>query len=308
MRIMLSLFFVLIPVLAFAQARAPQVKRTNPAELSKPTGYTHIVEVTGAAKMVYISGQIAYDKDGKIVGAGDMKAQAEQVFKNLQIALAAAGATFSDVVKMNTYITDMEKAPAVRLVDASRRSISRLRLTSFCGALSRRTLRPIVVLSCGDDGDDFDLEHEFRPRKVDHLHQRARRRRLAEVARADFANRLRLVHVRDVGVHLHDVRKLRAGGAERRLQVLEHLLRLRLHVARADDVRVLVERDLTGDVHGGVGTGDFHDVRVAGGLRQCRRIGALHPSRPSLRERHRRHDRQERHQNKPDMFSFIKRF
>ena len=118
MRIILSALFVLLPVVAFAQARAPQVKRTNPPTLSKPTGYTHIVEVSGAAKMVYISGQIAFDTNGNVVGAGDMKAQAEQVFKNLNAALTAAGATFSDVVKMNTYITDMDKAPAVREVRA----------------------------------------------------------------------------------------------------------------------------------------------------------------------------------------------
>src|SRR5437868_10669550 len=101
MRAVTTLVFLLVPVLAFAQARAPQVKRTNPPALSKPTGYTHIVEVTGPAKTIYVSGQIAYDKDGKLVGAGDMKAQAEQVFKNLQAALDAAGAKFADVVKMN---------------------------------------------------------------------------------------------------------------------------------------------------------------------------------------------------------------
>ena len=113
MRMALSMLFMLLPVLAFAQ-----VKRTNPPTLSKPTGYTHIVEVNGPGKTIYISGQIALDKDGKVVGAGDMKAQAEQVFKNLQAALEAAGAKFSDVVKMNTYITDMEQAPAVREVRA----------------------------------------------------------------------------------------------------------------------------------------------------------------------------------------------
>jgi 2-iminobutanoate/2-iminopropanoate deaminase len=118
MRIILSTLFLLLPVIAFAQARAPQVKRTNPPTLSKPTGYTHIVEVSGAAKMVYISGQIAFDAQGNVVGAGDMKAQAEQVFKNLDAALTAAGAKFSDIVKMNTYITDMDKAPAVREVRA----------------------------------------------------------------------------------------------------------------------------------------------------------------------------------------------
>ena len=118
MRLMLSMVFMLLPVVALAQARAPQVKRTNPPELSKPTGYTHVVEVTGPNRTIYISGQIAFDKDGKVVGAGDMKAQAEQVFKNLQAALTVAGAKFSDVVKMNTYVTDMEQAPAVREVRA----------------------------------------------------------------------------------------------------------------------------------------------------------------------------------------------
>src|SRR5260370_29952266 len=109
----LSILFLLLPVVAFAQ-----VNRANPPTISKPTGYTHIVEVTGPGKTIYISGQIALDKDGKVVGAGNMKAQAEQVFKNLQAALDAAGAKFSDVVKMNTYITDMEQAPAVREVRA----------------------------------------------------------------------------------------------------------------------------------------------------------------------------------------------
>jgi reactive intermediate/imine deaminase len=114
MRFLLIAAWTMIPVLALAQARAPQVKRVNPPDLTKPTGYTHIVEVNGPARTIYISGQIAYDKAGKVVGEGDMKAQAEQVFKNLQTALAAAGATFSDVVKMNSYITDMSKVQAVR--------------------------------------------------------------------------------------------------------------------------------------------------------------------------------------------------
>jgi reactive intermediate/imine deaminase len=119
MRLLLTGLLAVVPVaVLFAQTRAPQVKRSNPPALSKPTGYTHVVEVTGLSKTIYISGQIALDKDGNVVGAGDMKAQAEQVFRNLQAALASAGAKFSDVVKMNTYLTDMDKAPAVREVRA----------------------------------------------------------------------------------------------------------------------------------------------------------------------------------------------
>jgi reactive intermediate/imine deaminase len=115
MRILLTLLFTAVPALAFAQA--PKIKRTNPPELSKPTGYTHVVEAAGG-KTVYISGQIALDKDGKVVGEGDMKAQAEQVFKNLQAALTSAGATFKDVVKMNTYMTDLSQLQVVRDVRA----------------------------------------------------------------------------------------------------------------------------------------------------------------------------------------------
>src|SRR5436305_7899324 len=115
MRILLMLLLTAVPALASAQA--PKIKRTNPPELSKPTGYTHVVEAT-SGKTVYISGQIALDKDGKVVGEGDMKAQAEQVFKNLQSALTAAGATFKDVVKMNTYMTDMSQVQAIRDIRA----------------------------------------------------------------------------------------------------------------------------------------------------------------------------------------------
>jgi enamine deaminase RidA (YjgF/YER057c/UK114 family) len=103
-----------VAALASAQMPQPHIKRTNPTTLSKPTGYTHVVETVGPVKTVYISGQIAYDESGNVVGANDMKAQAEQVFRNLDVALKAAGATFADVVKMNSYITDMTKAQAVR--------------------------------------------------------------------------------------------------------------------------------------------------------------------------------------------------
>jgi 2-iminobutanoate/2-iminopropanoate deaminase len=113
MRLLLTTIFALIPVLTMAQ-----ISRSNPPSLSTPTGYTHIVEVTGPVKMIYIAGQVAFDKEGQVVGGNDMKAQAEQVFKNLEAALTAAGAKFTDVVKMNTFITDMDGAAAVREVRA----------------------------------------------------------------------------------------------------------------------------------------------------------------------------------------------
>jgi reactive intermediate/imine deaminase len=118
MRTTLSALFLLVPTMALAQGNAPQIKRTNPPALSTPTGYTHVVEVSGPGKTIYIAGQVAFDKEGKVVGAGDMKAQAEQVFKNLEAALSAAGAKFSDVVKMNTYVTDISQLAAIREIRA----------------------------------------------------------------------------------------------------------------------------------------------------------------------------------------------
>ena len=87
----------------------------NPTELTKPTGYTHVVKAA-PGRTIYISGQIAFDRDGKVVGAGDFRAQAIQVFENLKAALAGAGATYDHVVKVTTFVTDMKYAPILREV------------------------------------------------------------------------------------------------------------------------------------------------------------------------------------------------
>jgi enamine deaminase RidA (YjgF/YER057c/UK114 family) len=70
--------------------------------------YSHVVTVTGPGKLVFIAGQLARDSNGNIVGPNDMRAQLEQTFKNLDACLKAAGATWADVVKTNTYVTDYE--------------------------------------------------------------------------------------------------------------------------------------------------------------------------------------------------------
>ncbi|CAM5523074.1 Enamine deaminase RidA (YjgF/YER057c/UK114 family) OS=Streptomyces griseomycini OX=66895 GN=FHS37_006197 PE=4 SV=1 [Streptomyces griseomycini] len=68
--------------------------------------------------MVAVSGQLALDEEGKVVGEGDAGAQARQVFENLRRCLAAAGATFDDVVKLTFFVTDMAHMPAVRAARA----------------------------------------------------------------------------------------------------------------------------------------------------------------------------------------------
>ena len=85
----------------------------NPPELHKPFGYSHVAEVTGG-KLVYIAGQVALDAAGNLVGKDDFAAQARQVFANLKSALAAAGAGFHHVIKLNYYCADSVD-PAVHL-------------------------------------------------------------------------------------------------------------------------------------------------------------------------------------------------
>ena len=84
------------------------VRHLNPKTLSAPPGYTHVVEVTGPGRTVYIAGQIGLDRNGKVVGApGDARAQMVQAFENLKSALAEVGATFKDVVKITNYLVDI---------------------------------------------------------------------------------------------------------------------------------------------------------------------------------------------------------
>lgn len=58
---------------------------------------------------IYVSGQVAYNAEGRLVGEGDIKAQTRQVFDNIRAVLAAAGAGMADIIKINTYITDQSK-------------------------------------------------------------------------------------------------------------------------------------------------------------------------------------------------------
>jgi enamine deaminase RidA (YjgF/YER057c/UK114 family) len=87
----------------------------NPETLSKPTGYTHLVE-TRAGRTVFISGQIALDKNGNIVGVNDFEAQARQAFENVRQALEAVGLTFDHVVKLGLYVTDISHVGILRRV------------------------------------------------------------------------------------------------------------------------------------------------------------------------------------------------
>src|SRR5215469_10277959 len=98
----------------FRRERAMAVLRhaVSPEGMAAGRGYTHVV--TGRGRLVVVSGQVAQDERGELVGAGDPAAQARQVFENLRRCLAAAGAGFGDVVKLTVFLLDVADLPAVR--------------------------------------------------------------------------------------------------------------------------------------------------------------------------------------------------
>src|SRR5215469_6082821 len=81
-----------------------QIRFINPQALTKPPGYTHVVEATVPGRLVYIAGQLGLDRDGKL--SSDFRLQAVQTFENLKAALAAVGAQFQHLVKLNNYLLD----------------------------------------------------------------------------------------------------------------------------------------------------------------------------------------------------------
>ena len=81
------------------------IELLNPDGLPKSDMYFQVGVATGT-KTVYVSGQVARTADGAPVGAGDLAAQTEQVYRNLDTALRGAGATFDDVVKLTAYVVD----------------------------------------------------------------------------------------------------------------------------------------------------------------------------------------------------------
>ena len=101
--------------LASAQGVPSNLKFANPDGIAKPNGYTHVVEMTGPGRTIYIAGQLGYDSTGKRAGEpGDFSAQATQCFENLKIALTSVGAGFEHVVKLNNFLIDIAHLPLFR--------------------------------------------------------------------------------------------------------------------------------------------------------------------------------------------------
>lgn len=109
-----------VPPRACAERRAvvtppDHLQFLAPASVPTIPGFSPVVKIL-AGQTVYVAGQVALDAAGSLVGRGDFRAQAQQVFENLKAALAAAGANFSHVVKLNIYLLDRTNLPILREV------------------------------------------------------------------------------------------------------------------------------------------------------------------------------------------------
>jgi enamine deaminase RidA (YjgF/YER057c/UK114 family) len=81
-----------------------------------PPGYSQGIKVTGAQTILFLAGQVAYDKDGSVKHRGDFTAQAREVFRAIKSLVEAGGGSLSNVVKINTYVVDARYRPEYRTV------------------------------------------------------------------------------------------------------------------------------------------------------------------------------------------------
>ena len=111
---------ILIPLLfittmALSQTNTSPVKLVNPATVAAPKGYSHAAEIDlGTCKMLIISGQVAFDSEGHLVGPGDYEKQTEQVFLNIKHIIESAGGTMDNLVKIGIYTCDVGQIQAIR--------------------------------------------------------------------------------------------------------------------------------------------------------------------------------------------------
>jgi enamine deaminase RidA (YjgF/YER057c/UK114 family) len=109
----------------------------NPPDLSRPNGFVHVATST-FQKTIMVSGQVAYDPEGRIVGVGDLAAQTHRVYTNIETALKAAGASMKDIVKTTLFVRhlDADKARIIREVRKSFLSPDQPPASTMIGVIS----------------------------------------------------------------------------------------------------------------------------------------------------------------------------
>lgn len=115
----------------------PDIQFLNPPGIARVGTFSQVA-VSQGGRMVHVSGQLAWNEKLELVAPGDLEAQTDKVFSNLAIALAAAGAGFRDVVKLTTYVVDLQ--PADRIV------IANIRNRHLQGHLPASTLVGVAAL------------------------------------------------------------------------------------------------------------------------------------------------------------------
>ncbi len=93
-----------------------KIEKFCPAGVYDPPGYSQGIKVTGAQTILFLAGQVAYDKDGGVAHRGDFKGQARLVFGAVKSLVEAGGGTLANVVKINTYVTDVRYRQDFRVV------------------------------------------------------------------------------------------------------------------------------------------------------------------------------------------------
>src|SRR5258706_13300956 len=111
--ICLAAALLIVPGAAQAQSLTPNVTYNNPPTMPKPPGYTQVVEANTPGRILFIAGQLGYDAAGK--QGPDFRTQTTLVFENLKAAVESAGGHMENIVKLNTYLTDLrDQLPIVR--------------------------------------------------------------------------------------------------------------------------------------------------------------------------------------------------
>jgi len=103
----------------YSQSKGKPIEKQfiNPDGVSRSPGYSQAVSTVGG-KTIFVSGQVALNSKGELVGPGDLKVQTTQAFENMKMVLATAGATFADVVKLSYFVRnyDPSRVPVIRTV------------------------------------------------------------------------------------------------------------------------------------------------------------------------------------------------
>jgi reactive intermediate/imine deaminase len=115
-------------------------KAYDPSGSPPTNGKFAQVVATNTNNLIFVAGQVSMDVSGKIVGKGDFKTQAEQALRNLKICLEAEGATFDDIVKLNTYLIDV----------GNLKDYQEIRSKFFKGSLPAATLIAVPALAHPD--------------------------------------------------------------------------------------------------------------------------------------------------------------